>query len=715
MLRKLRRLLPLLGVLLLISMSAAAQAQSSRNLVPGTPLSGTLDNTNNIVQVFTLVGNAGQSVALTAANTISVPMALALTDAAGATIAQIVDDDLSGDVTLTAVLPAPGVYYVTVFKAAGVGSIGALDFTITLAGEGEAPLPTATPAAAVDAAEALLSATLPPLTEVAATPDAAAQAPFINSTGITITLAWNSSNDLDLEVRDPVGGSLYWTTPTVNSGGSLSPNVNQGCGVTNATNPTETAVWLPGGVPVGSYEVLVYFQEACAGDAPQTFTISAIANGTTLTPVTGTLLPEQTFVTSFVIDANGAAALTGLAGIVDEQILPAPAAQILANAVPATVGTAITGTITNAQPYQAYQFQGSANEVVSITMQATSGSLDTYLALLDAGGTIVRFNDDLAPGVTDSAMNDVLLPNSGTYTVVATRYAKAIGGTEGEYTLTIGSASAGLPEAFLALPRGSLEVRLLWNTAADLQLLLRDAAGDSVFDDRPQILSGAILGADGNVNCRAPQGETAFSYIYYPQTIQPRLGSYEVEVWYQNACNETRPTTFSLFIILNGREVYSATAQPIPGERFLTSFTIGADGTAQPSDGGIYRGLVSLDYQSQVENASVIVSGVPANGSITPDNKFDVFVFDGQAGDRVDIAMNATSGTLDTTLYLVGPAGSQLAENDDVVPGVNKNSLIANFTLPETGRYIIIATHFGALYGGTIGTYTLNLTVTPAA
>jgi hypothetical protein len=66
-------------------------------------------------------------------------------------------------------------------------------------------------------------------------------------------------------------------------------------------------------------------------------------------------------------------------------------------------------------------------------------------------------------------------------------------------------------------------------------------------------------------------------------------------------------------------------------------------------------------------------------------------------------------------LYLVGPSGNQLAENDDVIPGVNKNSLIANFTLPETGRYIIIATHFGALYGGTIGTYTLNLTVTPAA
>jgi hypothetical protein len=74
-----------------------------------------------------------------------------------------------------------------------------------------------------------------------------------------------------------------------------------------------------------------------------------------------------------------------------------------------------------------------------------------------------------------------------------------------------------------------------------------------------------------------------------------------------------------------------------------------------------------------------------------------------------NIAMNNTSGNLDPSLYLIGPAGDQVAANDDAVAGENTNSLIANFALPADGQYIIIATHFGARYGGTTGTYSLTL------
>ena len=53
----------------------------------------------------------------------------------------------------------------------------------------------------------------------------------------------------------------------------------------------------------------------------------------------------------------------------------------------------------------------------------------------------------------------------------------------------------------------------------------------------------------------------------------------------------------------------------------------------------------------------------------------------------------------------------QVAANDDAVAGENTNALISNFTLPADGQYIIIATHFGAQYGGTTGTYSLTLTI----
>jgi len=58
-----KRRLWLLGVLLLL-LVPAVMAQDQRTLVPGTPLAGALDE-NNLVQVFTLQGSAGQVLSLT--------------------------------------------------------------------------------------------------------------------------------------------------------------------------------------------------------------------------------------------------------------------------------------------------------------------------------------------------------------------------------------------------------------------------------------------------------------------------------------------------------------------------------------------------------------------------------------------------------------------------------------------------------------------------
>ena len=67
--------------------------------------------------------------------------------------------------------------------------------------------------------------------------------------------------------------------------------------------------------------------------------------------------------------------------------------------------------------------------------------------------------------------------------------------------------------------------------------------------------------------------------------------------------------------------------------------------------------------------------------------------------------LNLESSDFDTFLILEDAAGKKLAENDDIVPGVNLNSRLL-FEAPADGLYRIVATSFeqrGA------GAYTLTI------
>jgi hypothetical protein len=89
-------------------------------------------------------------------------------------------------------------------------------------------------------------------------------------------------------------------------------------------------------------------------------------------------------------------------------------------------------------------------------------------------------------------------------------------------------------------------------------------------------------------------------------------------------------------------------------------------------------------------------------------NDFHGYEFDGKAGGNITITMNG-AGCLapDTFLDLFGPEnaagnrGASIAENDDAFIGsCIFDSQIANFTLPVTGRYLIVATSFAQAGGG---------------
>jgi uncharacterized protein YfaP (DUF2135 family) len=688
-------LLLALLALLVTGLPVVAQTATGNVLEPGVPQTGIL-NAEIVARSFIVESVTEEDgVLITVTSEPPATLGVIITYAEDGVVA-LMETGSSGTIDIGPV-PMFGTsgLNVTVFNA-GLPLTADTPFAIELTLPGAEP--TAAPTAAV-------VETLAPETTV----EAEAPSQVVLNQGISVTLSWPSTDDFDLEVRDPVGGSLYWETPTVASGGTISANANQQC-VNVSPNARETATWSAGGVPTGSYEVLVYFQSSCNDGADASFQVDINVDGVPLDAVTATISPGDVYALAFEIAADGTAQLMSNGSVVNVNDLAAPASQILAAAQPIAVGSTVTGRLTNQDFFQSYAFDAAADVLYTISLEALSGSLDTLVQILDAQGRLVRVSDDREFGVTDSLLEGVLLPSAGTYTIVATRYAKSTGGTEGEYALTLSEADSGLPADFSdSLLPGSLQVLLVWNTPADLQLLVRDPSGDAVFDDVPQIASGGRLAAAGNVQCRVSEA-APFSYIYWPPEISPRAGSYEVEVWYQNPCGTAQPTTFNLYVLYQGQQVYAATEQLLPDERFLTSFTINADGTATPSAGGVIRGVQDIPYQPELTNAIPLAPGQTVTGSITPDNKFDLFSIEGTAGDVINIAMNATQGSLDPLLFVIGPSGEFIAQNDDAVAGENTNALIANLALPVDGTYIIIATHFGGPYGGTTGAYQLTFT-----
>ncbi len=90
----------------------------------------------------------------------------------------------------------------------------------------------------------------------------------------------------------------------------------------------------------------------------------------------------------------------------------------------------------------------NAGETVTIRMEELSGGLDPLLILIDANDNVLAYDDDGGGGF-DAELRNISFPQSGTYTVAATRYQQAQGYTTGEYKLTIhyGALEDPTPEA----------------------------------------------------------------------------------------------------------------------------------------------------------------------------------------------------------------------------------------------------------------------------
>lgn len=111
---------------------------------------------------------------------------------------------------------------------------------------------------------------------------------------------------------------------------------------------------------------------------------------------------------------------------------------------PLRVGVPVEGNINDFSAVARFTFDAAENALVTVTMEATSGSLDPFLTLLDPDGLPLLQNDDRAPGIRDAQI-ELALPRSGTYTLEASRFQQQDGNTSGTYRLLLTIAGVDSP------------------------------------------------------------------------------------------------------------------------------------------------------------------------------------------------------------------------------------------------------------------------------
>jgi hypothetical protein len=342
------------------------------------------------------------------------------------------------------------------------------------------------------------------------------------------------------------------------------------------------------------------------------------------------------------------------------------------NAIPALAdgsinyGQSVGGSISSMDYEDRWTFTGTAGDVITVVMNTTDGNLDTYLKLLNPSGTQVTSDDDSGEG-NNSLINAYSLPATGTYTIVATRYSGSSGSSSGEYSLSLSK-------------QGTVSVGV---------------GGGSISYD--QTVSGSISNTD--YGDRWTFSGTAGDVI----TI---------------AMNTTNTTLDTFLRLLNssGTQVTSDDDSGEGNNSLISAYSLTANGTytivatryneSSGSGYGDYRLVLSRQGTTNiVAGSSALSYGQTLSGSITNTDFEDRWTFSGAAGDLVTI--NMTSGTVDSFLKLLGPAGAQLDDDDD--GGGGQNSLIGLYLLPANGTYTIVATRYQGSSGSSTGNYQLSL------
>ncbi len=340
-------------------------------------------------------------------------------------------------------------------------------------------------------------------------------------------------------------------------------------------------------------------------------------------------------------------------------------------------GDSVINNISNMSPQVYYSFQAKQGDIIDVTMQRNSGSLDPYLQVVNRDAKVIAESDDMSgSGSLDAGVKGLVISETGTYIIVATRYGEAAGTSSGRYILTVAEAdNSGLGNAF------ETAVTLKFNDSAEGEITRSNFQKYYAFEaKKDDLVSVQMNRISGSVD--------AFLAIA-DQNLQ-ELVSDDDGGGGQNAKID------SFRIPADGKYYIIATRADRQTGTTTGKFKLAFQSLGNAFD-GVPEGTQRISYGATITGRL---------DEITPEIQFAFF---GTKGDAITISLNRGDGDLDPTLYLLNSSQTIIKQDDD--SGGGQNARITRFVLPESGAYYLKATRFSGTDGNpnTQGSFILVL------